>query len=163
MTVPSRYVEIVGQHVAASAAIGVPGAFAFGADVPLLIGNWTAGAVRIFEETGFSVEEHEVKSLVGGVISAVAAYIAGASLASKVFHLVPGPGTALAVVANTGLNAFFTYRFLRQVANLCNQHDDEEFIWQMLSNTAALITLTGILDDIDDMIRCARAAGEDIL
>jgi hypothetical protein len=60
-----------------------------------------------------------------------------------VFHLVPGPGTALAVVANTGLNAFFTYRFLRQVANLCNQHDDEEVIWQILSNTAALITLAG--------------------
>ncbi|MEQ8306078.1 MAG: hypothetical protein RIA09_05920 [Hoeflea sp.] len=35
MTVPSRYFEIVGQHVAASAAIGVLGAFAFGADVPL--------------------------------------------------------------------------------------------------------------------------------
>jgi hypothetical protein len=157
MSVPNRFRSIVGGASLAAGAVGVPGAFAFGADVPVLIGIWASGAALIVDEAGGSFSKEDLVPLATATVTGTATFIAGSKLAAKLFHLVPGPGTLAAIGVNSFLDAFFTYRFLRAVAKVYDQRDPEEITYQMLMNCISLFSAWTFLDDIKDMKECMEA------
>ena len=160
MAVPEKFRDIVGAGAAAAGALGVPGAFAFGADVPVLMGIWATGALMISKRAGFQTSEEQVKGLVTSSLGGLALYLTGAKLASKLFHLLPGPGTLAAIGVNSSLNALFTYRFLRSVAKVYDDFDNEEINFQIAINTLTDLLPWVILDDIHDMYRCMSEGKE---
>lgn len=159
MAVPDQFREIVGGATIAAGGIGVPGAFAFGADVPILIGIWTTGAAMIADQSNRSIEKQEIKAIVVSVASGTATFVAGTKVAAKLFHLLPGPGTLAAVGINSGLNAFFTYKFLRATAKIFDKYDDEEMIMQALGSGLQLFTVWTFPTDVIDMVACCSEAG----
>ena len=54
-------------------------------------------------------------------------YKNGSKVATMALHTFPGAGTLAALGINSGLNAFFTYRYLRSVAKVYDKYDDERF------------------------------------
>lgn len=154
MSVPTRFRKIVGGGTAAAGAIGVPGAFSFGADVPILLSIWGVGGVMIADAAGHHASASQMKALATSAISGGAAFVAGSKLAGKLFHLLPGPGTMAAIGVNSSLDAFFTYRFLRSVAKVYDQCDSEEMVWQNLQNGIALVSVFSIISDVSDMMDC---------
>jgi hypothetical protein len=154
MAVPRRFRPIVGGASAAAGALGVPGAFAFGADVPILIGIWTLGAVMIVDKAGATTTKAQLKAFVTSTISGAALFMAGSKLATAIFHLLPGPGTLAAMGVNSSLNALFTYRFLRSVAKVYDDYDGEEMVMRNLNSALSLFSVVGILSDASDMKDC---------
>jgi len=144
----------VGGAAGAAGAVGIPGAFAFGADVPILIGIWIAGAAAIVDKAGHSASDAQLKALATSALAGAASFVAGSKLAAKLFHLLPGPGTLAAIGVNSSLDAFFTYRFLRCVSKVYDSYDSEEMIWQNLQHGISLFSVWTLFDDIEDMINC---------
>lgn len=154
MAVPNQFRKIVGGASLAAGGIGVPGAFSFGADVPALMGIWGTGAVMITKKAGISLSKKKAMGLATNGASGVVTFLSGSKVASMCFHMLPGPGTLAAIGVNSSLNAFFTYRFLRSVAKVCDTYDSEEITHQVLMNGIALLSLTTILSDFGDMKSC---------
>lgn len=160
MSVPKKFRSIVGGASKVAGAVGVPGAFAFGADVPVLIKIWVTGAILIANKAGHAASKKEITALATTASSGVATFITGSKLATKLFHLVPGPGTVTAIGVNSSLNAIFTYRFLRSVSKVFDQYDNEEMIWQNLKNGLSMISVFTIIEDIEDMMACMSEGKE---
>jgi hypothetical protein len=154
MSVPTRFRSIVGGASLAAGGIGVPGAFAFGADVPFLLGIWTTGAFLIVDEAGGSFSREDIAPLATSALCGAAAFVGGSKIAAKLFHLVPGPGTVAAIGANSFLDAFFTYKFLRSVAKVYDRRDVEDISMEMLTSCVSLFSAWTFLDDIKDMTDC---------
>jgi hypothetical protein len=154
MSVPSKFRPIVGAAAGAAGGVGVPGAFAFGADVPVLLCIWVAGAGAIIEEAGHSASDEQLKALATSALAGAASFVAGSKIAAKLFHVVPGPGTVAAICVNSTLDAFFTYRFLRSVAKVYDSFDSEEMIWQNLQNGFSFFSIWTVVDDVKDMAEC---------
>ncbi len=150
MAVPAPYRDIVGTATWAAGAIGVPGAFAFGADIPVLIGIWTTGGVMIAERAGRAVSKDQVAKAATSAVAGAAALFAGSRLASFLFGFLPGPGTVAGIGLNSSLNAYYTYGFLRNVAKLYDAGDTEDYIWHSLSSVWTIL----LAPDIGDLIGC---------
>lgn len=154
MSVPDRFRPIVGAGSAAAGAIGVPGSFVPGADVPILLSIWGVGGCLIADESGNAGCKGALKGFIASSLSGSALFVGGSKLASTCFHLVPGPGTLAAIGVNSSLNAFFTYRFLRCVSKVFDRLDDEEMIMQSLASGVTLFSVFGIASDFADMKDC---------
>lgn len=154
MSVPTRFRGIVGGATTAAGAIGIPGAFSFGTDVPVLLGIWGAGATIIASESGLDLTKEDFIKLGTSALAGTACFVAGSKLAAKLFHLVPGPGTFAAIGVNSFLDAFFTYRFLRSVAKVFDRYDKEEITMQVLISSLSLFSAWTFIDDVIDMKEC---------
>jgi len=156
MSVPERFRKIVGGGALYAGAVGVPGAFAFGADVPILISIWCIGGVMIASEAGNVTTKDHFKGIATSTLSGAALFLAGSKFAASLFNLLPGPGTMAAIGVNSSLNAFFTYRFLRSVAKVYDKFDTEELIMQNLLSLASLFSIFDIGSDVADMMDCMK-------
>ena len=152
MSIPSDFRPIVANCTKTAGVVGVPGAFSFGADVPILIGIWSVGAGMIADEAGNASDSEQLKALASSTLSGVALFLGGSKIASTLFNLLPGPGTVAAIGVNSSLNAFFTYRFLRSVAKIYDKYDDEEMINRSLVSGLNLFSVWTIPADIGDMM-----------
>jgi len=154
MSIPVRFRKIVGGASLAAGAVGIPGAFSFGSDVIVLKGIWITGALIIIEEAGVEMKRNDALQLATSALAGAATFVAGSKIAAKLFHLVPGPGTIGAICVNSFLDAFYTYRFLRCVAEVMDKYDEEKIGYEILKNSISLFSLTTFFDDIDDMKEC---------
>lgn len=160
MAVPEQFKKIVAGGAVAAGVIGVPGAFTFGADVPILISIWGYGAALIVSEAGGSTTKKEMLALATSALSGFTFFLIGSKIAAAAFNLVPGPGTLAAVGVNSSLNAFFTYRFLRHVARVYDMYDSEEITTSIIKRGLSIFSLVSVGTDFQEMKELIEEAGE---
>lgn len=121
--IPEKYKPIVGAAAKTAGAIGVPGAFSFGLDVTAMTGIWGTMTVAIAEKSGHKVDKIFAGKLASAVLVGVGGYVGGSKIVMKLFHLVPGAGSIAAMGVNSFMNAWFTYRVGKALANLFDTGD----------------------------------------
>ena len=114
MPIPSQYKEIIRNSVGLATATGLM--IGPGTDIPFLIAIWAGGAASIAEKFGFRAGPDAFKALVTSVLAGSAQWIVAGITLDVLTAWIPGVNVAV----NGFVNAFFTYRFLRAIANICN-------------------------------------------
>jgi uncharacterized protein (DUF697 family) len=117
MAINWQYRDIVRNATLAAGAIGVPGAFSFGADITAMTATWGAMTVAIAKKSGHQMDAAFSAKVVTGVLAGVAGYLGGSKIATALVSLIPG-GVLVAVGVNSALNALFTYKLGDALAKL---------------------------------------------
>ena len=118
MAVKQKYRGIVRTATMSAGAIGVPGAFSFGADVAAMSTIWVSMIIAISEKSGHKVNGAYAAKLASCVLAGVGAYVGGSKIAMKLLHLIPVAGTLSAIGVNSLLNGLYTYKLGHAISNL---------------------------------------------
>jgi len=153
MAVEQKYRDIVRNATMAAGAIGVPGAFSFGADVAAMTGIWATMIVSISQKSGHKVDKVFATKLASGVLAGVGAYVGGSKIAMKLLHLIPGFGSLAAIGVNSTLNALFTYKLGHAISNLFNKGSfDTSDITNTVTILLTLVVGLPTFDELSDLI-----------
>lgn len=152
MSIPPQFRKEVANCTRAAGLIGAPGSLVPGSDVPFLLGTWVVGTLMISDKAKQPTDEEEVKAIITSAVSGAGFFWGGSKVAAMALHAFPGAGTLAALGINSGLNAFFTYRYLRSVAKVYDKYDDEEMIHRVLSSGMSLLALWSVIEDVEEML-----------
>lgn len=106
-------------------AVGIPGAFAAHADVPVIATVWAGMFCALAVLAGKPMDKYLALKVAGGLLLALSGMIEGIKLANTYFaaSLIATP---YAVAANMALNAGITYNVGRAAARIFLLNDKEE-------------------------------------
>ena len=102
----------IGNRVLAAAASGL--AIGPGTDIPILIGIWAEGTVRLADHENISITKDQAAQLIGTIFSGGANWMISGFAIDVLTVWIP----SVNVVSNGAVNAFYTFRYLRAVAEL---------------------------------------------
>ena len=101
-----------------STLLGPLGAFSGAGDMMAIAGVWATLLWMMAQNHGIKLAKEKSKELCMCIADGVMKYIAGCKAATKLFHLIPGAGTVIAIAGSTLENIVFTYRFARSVTDI---------------------------------------------
>lgn len=111
MEIPKKMRDDVKFAIVEAGAFGPIGAFSTAADVAAIAGVWGYLLFKYTKQYGYKLEKEDAVKICTTALLGMGGYYAGCKLATKLFHLIPGAGTLLAMGISSLANVIFTYRF----------------------------------------------------
>lgn len=111
MEIPNELRSDARLAIAETGLLGPIGAFSSVADIASIAGWWGYLLVQYSKHYGYSLEKEMAKKLCSSALIGMGGYYAGCKTATKLFHLIPGAGTLIAMGLSSLANVIFTYRF----------------------------------------------------
>ena len=157
MAISNKYRSTVRKATLAAGAIGVPGAFSFGADVAAMSTTWIAMIKSIANKSGHAIDNAYAVKLAGAVLAGVGAYVGGSKIAMKFLHLIPGAGTLAAIGVNSSLNALFTYKMGHALSKTFDQKGlDSSNATEMTCMLLSLVACLPTFHEFNDLYHLMR-------
>ena len=120
------------------AFVGVPGAFAAHADIPIITSAWAGLSVYLIDAAGINMDKASILKLVAGVLTAITSFIIGYKTATTAAAYT-GIGTVPAIVVNAGLNGIVTYSYGRALFTILIEDKNEKNIRIIIEKTVRLM------------------------
>ena len=117
MSHPLNIQSCIIKHSIGAAAVGVPGAFAAHADVPVLVGIWGKMIYNIAQHAKKDISS-DTAAKIAVSIGMTAGTFAATGKVANTYFAVSGVGTPLAILFNSSLNGVSTYAIGDSVANV---------------------------------------------
>ncbi len=136
MGLPLKINGIIAKNSWSAAAVGVPGAFAAHADIPILVGIWTNMLWKISKESRSNLDFKTIVKAVATFGAAVGTVASGVKIANTYFAST-GVGTPLAIVFNSAANGLATYSIGRTCGNIMQRENVE--LADLISGLFALV------------------------
>ena len=111
MEIPENMREDVKFAILEAGAFGPIGAFSTAADVGAIATVWGYLLFKYTKQYGFKLENDDAVKICTTALLGLGGYYAGCKMATKLFHIIPGAGTLLAMGISSLANVIFTYRF----------------------------------------------------
>jgi uncharacterized protein (DUF697 family) len=137
MSVPIQFKEIVRNRCIAAGASGI--VIGPGLDIPILIGIWTEGTMRLATHANVDLDEDIIKRIVTAVFSGSANRLVSGLMLDVLTAAIPGVNIAV----NGTVNTFYTYRYLRSISLVLNNGDNAGMI---IADSGASLVLGGLSD-----------------
>jgi uncharacterized protein (DUF697 family) len=112
MAIGEKSKAVVRNRVLAAAASGL--AIGPGTDIPILIGIWAEGTIRLAAVHDVTIDSDQASRLVGAIFAGGANWMVSGFAIDVLTVWIPGVNVA----ANGAVNAFYTFSYLRAVADL---------------------------------------------
>ena len=94
-----------------TAALGPVGSFSSIADIASIAGWWGYLLVRYAQYYGAALDRVSSEKICSSALLGMGGYYFGCKTATKLFHLIPGAGSIVAMGVSSMTNIIFTYRF----------------------------------------------------
>lgn len=152
MEIPYELRGDVKFAIAETGLLGPIGAFSTVADVASIAGFWGYLLVKFSNHYGFTMDKEAAKKICSTALLGMGGYYAGCKTATKLFHLIPGAGTLVAMGISSLQNMIFTYRFAIVLTRIFKNRKVD---WDSLSGTivymfaGAVNGLVSIKDIVD--------------
>ena len=111
MEIPKNMREDVKFAILEAGAFGPIGAFSTVADVGAIATVWGYLLFKYTKQYGYKLEKDDAVKICTTALLGLGGYYAGCKMATKLFHIIPGAGTLLAMGISSLANVIFTYRF----------------------------------------------------
>ena len=111
MEIPENMREDVKFAILEAGAFGPIGAFSTAADVGAIATVWGYLLFKYTKQYGYKLEKDDAVKICTTALLGLGGYYAGCKMATKLFHIIPGAGTLLAMGISSLANVIFTYRF----------------------------------------------------
>ena len=111
MEIPKKMREDVKFAILEAGAFGPIGAFSTVADVGAIATVWGYLLFKYTKQYGYKLEKDDAVKICTTALLGLGGYYAGCKMATKLFHIIPGAGTLLAMGISSLANVIFTYRF----------------------------------------------------
>ena len=111
MEIPKNMREDVKFAILEAGAFGPIGAFSTVADVGAIATVWGYLLFKYTKQYGYKLENDDAVKICTTALLGLGGYYAGCKMATKLFHIIPGAGTLLAMGISSLANVIFTYRF----------------------------------------------------
>ena len=111
MEIPKEMREDVKFAILEAGAFGPIGAFSTVADVGAIATVWGYLLFKYTKQYGYKLEKDDAVKICTTALLGLGGYYAGCKMATKLFHIIPGAGTLLAMGISSLANVIFTYRF----------------------------------------------------
>lgn len=111
MEIPLQLRWDVKFAIAEAAALGPIGAFSSVADVASIAGFWGYLLVQYARYYGATLDKVLAERICSTALLGMGGYYLGCKTATKLFHLIPGAGSIMAMGISSMTNIIFTYRF----------------------------------------------------
>ena len=111
MEIPKNMREDVKFAILEAGAFGPIGAFSTAADVGAIATVWGYLLFKYTKHYGYKLENDDAVKICTTALLGLGGYYAGCKMATKLFHIIPGAGTLLAMGISSLANVIFTYRF----------------------------------------------------
>lgn len=136
-----------------STALGPLGAVSGSADIMAIAGVWGTLLWLMSKNHGINLTKEKSKELCICIAKGAMRYIAGCKAATRLFNLVPGAGTLVAIAGSTVENVIFTYRFARSVTDTMLKEVTYECEWDTkVKNAIGNFAYEFCAADIKEMI-----------
>lgn len=109
--IPYEYRDYTALALIASAGFGPIGSISTAADVASIGGVWGTLTYKMVKESGVYMDKEAAKKLSVSVLTGVLGYYGGCKMATRLFHMIPGAGTLMAMGVSSLANILFTYRY----------------------------------------------------
>lgn len=121
MEIPYELKDDVKLAIAETGLLGPIGAFSTVADVASIAGWWGYLLVQYCRHYSYSLDEDTAVNICTSALLGMGGYYLGCKTASKLFHLIPGAGTVIAMGMSSLQNVIFTYRFAVALTQIFGQ------------------------------------------
>ena len=101
--------------------LGPIGAFSSAADVASIAGWWGYLLVCYTKHYGYVMDRELAKKICSTALLGMGGYYLGCKTATKLFHLILGAGTLVAMGVSSLQNMIFTYRFAITLTRIFNK------------------------------------------
>lgn len=92
-------------------ALGPIGAFSTAIDVASIATIWGYLLFQYISHYGYNLKKEDTVKICSTALLGLGGYYSGCKMATRLFHLIPGAGTLLAMGISSFANVIFTYRF----------------------------------------------------
>ena len=141
-----------------STLFGPLGAFEGIGDTLAIAGIWGTLLWMMAQNHGIRITKEKSKELCFCIMEGATQYITGCKAATRLFHLIPGAGTVIAILGSTLENVVFTYRFARGITNIMFKENSNPAAWDsMVENVIDIFSIDDWIEDIKDIINIYTA------
>ena len=124
-----------------------------------MTGIWAAMIVGLGAKSNHKVDKIFAAKLATGILTGIAAYVAGSKIAMNLLHLIPAAGSIAAMGVNGTLNYVFTYRIGHTISKLFDKGSyDEADVNGLLTTVLTSVGFKPTLAEIIDMATLGREA-----
>ena len=130
-------------------ALGTIGAFSTAIDVASIAGVWGFLLYKYIRYYGYDMEKEDTVKICTTALLGLGGYYTGCKMATKLFHLIPGAGTLMAMGISSFANVIFTYRFALTLTRI---FQDSKVNLKNLAKSIIIMfagTLNGVKNVID--------------
>ena len=150
--IPDMHRSATQKALLAAGAAGPIGAFTTATDVASIAAIWGACLYSVAKKEGYQLDKETATGICKTALLGMSGYYVGCKTATKIFHLIPGAGTIMAMGVSSLTNIIFTYRYVLTLCNIFSEKKTSLKLEHLADNIKSMFRGNGAFKDGKDII-----------